>query len=244
MSRVARVPRVPRAAVGGAIGSRLSRSVVAVLAILLVALSGCAEPEKPDEALLLAAAHGDVEGVRSALSRGARLDQAVDRNNSTALAKAAYQNRVEAARVLVAAGADVNRKDDSEQSPFLIATSEVGDDPRLLELFLAHGGDVTATDSYNGTGAIRAAHRGYAQIVDRLVVAGVDVNHVNRLGWTALLEAVILGDGEEAHREVVRRLLRAGADRSIRDPQGRTALDIAVAREHDEMVTLLESPAP
>lgn len=210
------------------------------LFVLLGALGGCGEPETPDDALLVAAAHGDVDGVRSALARGARLDGAVDRNNSTALAKAAYQNRVEAAQVLVAAGADVNRKDDSEQSPFLIATSEVGDDPRLLDLFLAHGATVNDKDSYNGTGAIRAAHRGYARIVDRLIVAGVDVDHVNRLGWTALLEAVILGDGEEAHQAVVRRLLAAGADRSIRDPQGRTALDIARERGQDEIVVLLE----
>ncbi|MBL8930552.1 MAG: ankyrin repeat domain-containing protein [Kineosporiaceae bacterium] len=225
--------------------ARTSLAVMAALAasVLLVAgLGACGAPSDPGEALLTAAGHGDVHGVRDALSRGASLDGATDRNQSTALTRAAYQNRVEVAQLLVESGADVNRKDSSEQSPYLIATSEVGDDPRLLDLFLAHGADVSATDSYNGTGAIRAAHRGYPVIVGRLIAAGVDVDHVNRLGWTALLEAVILGNGGEAHQAVVARLLAAGADRSLRDPQGRTALEIARERGHDAMVALLEPP--
>lgn len=158
---------------------------------------------------------------------------------NAALLAAAYANDVEAARTLVAAGADVNHKDASEQSPYLIATSEVGDDPRLLDLFLAHGAVVNDKDSYNGTGAIRAAHRGYPVIIGRLVRAGVDLDHVNRLGWTALLEAVILGDGGRAHQDVVRTLLEAGADPSIRDRDGRTALDRARERDQDEIVSLL-----
>ena len=45
------------------------------------------------------------------------------------LIAAAYGNHVDAARVLVQAGADVNHQDDTQQSAYLIATSEVGDDP-------------------------------------------------------------------------------------------------------------------
>ena len=50
------------------------------------------------------------------------------------LIAAAYRNDVRAARGLIEAGADVNVKDHTEQSAYLIATSEVGDDPRLLGL--------------------------------------------------------------------------------------------------------------
>jgi ankyrin repeat protein len=48
-------------------------------------------------------------------------------------------------------------------------------------------------DRYDGTGLIRAAERGHARIVRRLLRAGIAVDHVNRLGWTALLEAIVLG---------------------------------------------------
>lgn len=40
--------------------------------------------------------------------------------------------------------------------------------------------------------------------------AETNVNHVNSLGWTALLEAVILGGGSTRYQDVVRILLDAG----------------------------------
>ena len=98
------------------------------------------------------------------------------------------------------------------QSAYLIATSEVGDDARLLELALANGAEVDATDSYNGTGLIWAAERGHAAISGRLLETSIELDHVNRLGWTALLEAIILGEGGKRHTEVVRRLVAAGVD--------------------------------
>ena len=88
---------------------------------------------------------------------------------------------------------------------------------------------------------IPAAERGHVDYVRRVVTTGIDVNHVNRLGWTALLEAVILGDGGEAHQEIVRILLAAGADPSIADSDGVTALEHARAKGHDEIAALLEA---
>jgi ankyrin repeat protein len=128
------------------------------------------------------------------------------------LLAAAYANDVERAAELIAQGADVNVEDASEQSAFLIATSEVGDDPRLLDLTLAYSADLAAKDSFNGTGLIRAAERGFPTIVKRLLDAGIEVDHVNELGWSALHEAIILGTGGDAHTRVVRQLVDAGAD--------------------------------
>ena len=155
------------------------------------------------------------------------------------LLAAAYQNDVEAARGLVADGADVNHKDDTQQSAYLIATSEVGDDPRLLELTLGAGADVNAKDSFNGTGLIRAAERGYPRIVERLLEAGVDVDHVNELGWTALLEAVILGEGGRPHQRTVRLLVDGGADVDVPDESGATALEHARREGYAEIERIL-----
>lgn len=164
-------------------------------------------------------------------------DPALDRK----LIEAAYANDVEEARRLIEAGADVNAKDETVQSAYLIATSEVGDDPRLLELTLANGADVRSLDSYDGTGLIRAADRGYTSIVARLLETDIDVDHVNRLGWTALLEAIILGGGDAAHTEVVRQLVAAGADVNLADGQGVTPLAHAEQRMYAEIVEILRA---
>jgi ankyrin repeat protein len=140
------------------------------------------------------------------------------------LLAAAYDNDVARARRLVEDGADVNAEDESQQSAYLIATSEVDDDPRLLDLTLDAGADVDAKDGYDGTGLIRAAERGYSTIVARLLETEIDVDHVNRLGWTALLEAVILGEGGRPQVRTVRLLVEAGADMNVPDESGTTAL--------------------
>lgn len=155
------------------------------------------------------------------------------------LIAAAYANDVDEAARLIEAGADVNAKDESVQSAYLIATSEVGDDPRLLELTLGNGADVRSLDSYNGTGLIRAADRGFTTIVARLLETDIDVDHVNRLGWTALLEAIILGNGDAEHVEVVRQLVEAGVDVNLADGQGVTPLAHAENADYDEMVAIL-----
>jgi ankyrin repeat protein len=146
------------------------------------------------------------------------------------LVAAAYENDVAAARRLIEEGADVNAKDETQQSAYLIATSEVGDDPRLLELTLDAGADVDAKDSYNGTGLIRAGERGHSAVVRRLLETDIEIDHVNRLGWTALLEAIILGEGGREHTRTVRLLVDAGADVNLPDESGTTALAHASRR--------------
>ncbi len=217
-------------------GGREQGRWVAVLATALL-LGGCSGQDDATEAGAPSSSAGPPRPSGS-IGRDVALD-ATDTTGATALIRAAYAGDVERARELTAAGGDVNAQDSTQQSAYLIATSEVGDDPRLLEVTLAAGADVNAKDSYNGTGLIRAAHRGYPQIVDRLIAAGIDLDHVNRLGWTALLEAVILGDGGPGHQAVVRSLVAAGADTSIEDPTGRTALQIARKRGQDEVVAIL-----
>ena len=189
--------------------------VAAVLMLLLVGCSGSTSDEPP-----AATASPDPAATRALLA-------------------AAYQNDLPAAQAALDAGADVNAEDESGQSAYLIATSEVGDDPRLLELTLTRGADVQAKDRYDGTGLIRAADRGPVRIIPSLLRAGVDVDHVNRLGWTALLEAIVLGDGGRRHTGVVRLLVAAGADVNLPDGEGTTPLAHARRRGFDGIAAIL-----
>ncbi len=166
----------------------------------------------------------------SAASPQARLD--------SRLREAVWANDVPAARRLIAEGGDVNAKDDTDQSAYLVTTSEGYLD--LLDLTLANGADVGSRDSYDGTGLIRAADRGHADVVGRLIGAGIDVDHVNRLGWTALREAVILGDGGPAHQRIVATLLATSADPALGDRDGVTAREHAQSKGQGKIVKLLQ----
>jgi ankyrin repeat protein len=202
-----------------------------------------ADPEQ-DRALIAAASRGDVAGVRRALAAGASVT-ATDGRGATALVRAAYGNHVAVARLLVEAGADVNYQDQSKQSAFLIATSEVGDDTRLLDLTLAHGARLQAKDSFDGTGLIRAADRGFPRIIARLLDAGIEIDHVNNLGWTALHEAIVLGDGSARYVRTVRLLVEAGAD--VRLPTQRDQvrpLTHAERRGFDRIAAILRDAQP
>ena len=193
-----------------------------------------------DLRLISASERGDVRAVERLLEQGAGVDTR-DEGGRTALIAAAYGNRLVVAQLLVDAGADVNAKDETQQSAYLISTSEVGDDPRLLELTLRNGANVHSLDSYNGTGLIRAAERGHVRVVERLLRTDIEVNHVNNLGWTALLEAIILGDGGRSHTEVVRLLVEAGANVNLADGESVTPLEHARRRGYEEIVRILQS---
>ena len=76
-------------------------------------------------------------------------------------------------------------------------------------------------------------------MVRELIAAGAPLDHVNNLGWTALLEAVILGDGGAAHTEIVRLLVTAGANVNIADRDGVTPLAHAKRANYAGMVRTL-----
>ncbi len=110
----------------------------------------------------------------------------------------------------------------------------------MLQEVLRAEPDVTRTNRFGGTALIPAADRGHVEMVRALLLTDVDIDHVNDLGWTALLEAVILGDGGHAHQEIVRLLVAAGARTDIADRDGVTPLEHARRAGHDEIAELLD----
>jgi ankyrin repeat protein len=156
------------------------------------------------------------------------------------LIAAAWDNDLRRARALIARGADVNAKDNTVQSAYLISTSE--GHLELLNLTLRHGADVDSKDSFNGTGLIRAADRGHADIAGRLVQADIKINHINNLGWTALHEAIILGDGSRRYVDTVRVLIAAGADPKLQSQRDQIApLQHATSKGHSEIAQVLHA---
>jgi len=111
----------------------------------------------------------------------------------------------------------------------------------MLRLALSlRGNPKNITSPYDGTALIAAAHLGHVEVVLQLINAGAPLDHVNNLGWTALIEAVILGDGGPRHTAIVAALIKAGANRAIADRQGVTPLTHARAKGYEAIIALLE----
>ena len=113
----------------------------------------------------------------------------------------------------------------------------------MLETLLPAHPDLTIRNRYGGVSVIPASERGHVAYVRRVVRTDIDVNHVNDLGWTALLEAVIIGDGSRRYQEIVRILVGAGADPSIADNDGRTAVQHAEQRGQRAVARILRATA-
>ena len=192
-------------------------------------------PANPDRALLSAAA-GEPDRVALALRAGAELETR-DAHRRTPLLLAAAHDHVDVARLLVALGAEPVALDDRHDTPWLV-TGVTGSVP-MLEAVLPADPDLTTRNRYGGISVVPASERGHVDYVRRVVRTPIDVNHLNDLGWSALLEAVILGGGSEPYRNIVRILLDAGADPSIADGEGVTALEHAERRGHEEIARML-----
>ena len=191
---------------------------------ILTTVTTAERPADPDTALLTAARAGDADAVAIALRAGADIE-ARDEHDRTALLLAATHDHVDVATVLVAMGANPDTLDDRDDTPWLV--TGVTGSVAMLEALLPADPDLTIRNRFGGLSPIPASERGHVAYVRRVVDTDVDLDHVNDLGWTALLEAVILGDGGADHQEIVRILLDAGVDPTIADRDGVTALQHA-----------------
>ncbi len=186
-----------------------------------------------------AAWRGDVAAVARGVTPAALA--ARDGNGRTPLHVATFARQRAAVQALLAAGADPAALDTDRYDAVTIAA--VADDEPTLALLLAGGASARlVTSRYDGSALIAAAHLGHDGVVRQLIKAGAPLDHVNNLHWTALIEAVVLGDGGPRHQAVVRDLVAAGADRGLTDRSGRTAIDLARQRGYTAVVQLLAAP--
>lgn len=189
------------------------------------------------DGLHAAAESGNVSTIRALLAKGADPD-ARDPAGRTPAHVAAFASHDAALRALALAGADMNALEDDRYDVLTIAA--VADDPRMVSLALELGNRLDLiTSIYEGTALIAAAHLGHHDVVRRLIAGGAPLDHVNNLGWTALIEVVILGDGGPDHVQTVRYLVEAGADVTIPDRDGVTRPQHAKSRQYQKMVDII-----
>ena len=187
--------------------------------------------------LLTAVEKQDLKLVSEILKSKPNLEIKDDKGR-TALMIATYNEDTTIAEILISAGANVNAQDEMLNSPFLYAGAS-GFVP-ILKLCLANGADFNVFNRYGGSALIPAAERRHVKVVQILTqTPNFPIDHVNNLGWTAVMEAVILGSKSDTQTQIVRILVDAGCDYSIPDNDGTTVLQHAKSRSMDEVVKIL-----
>ena len=221
---------------------RVWRAIFAGL-IAFCGLAAAQVPPSPREIAaytgLHAAAHqGNMGDLGRLLAVPGVIVDARDGYGRTPLHVATFARQREAIRALVAAGANTGTLERDRYDAVTIAT--VADDEETLRVLLSLAASAKLTTSrYDGTALIAAAHLGHDGVVRQLIKAGAPLDHINNLHWTALIEAIVLGDGGPRHQRTLQALLDAGASTAITDRNGRTPLQLARSRGYSAMVKLL-----
>lgn len=189
---------------------------------------------------LHAAAHrGDLSAIQQMAVNKVVLE-ARDSAGRTPLHVATFARKSQAVQKLMQAGADHSALEQGRYDAVTIAA--VADDEETLRVLLAGGASAQLTTSrYDGTALIAAAHLGHDGVVRQLIKAGAPLDHVNNLHWTALIEAIVLGDGGPRHKATLQALLDAGANTQIADRSGATPLQLARTRGYTDMVHMLQA---
>ena len=185
-----------------------------------------------------AAAKGDVADIEKLVKEGERIN-IQDARSRTPLHVAVYLKRHDAARLLLKLGANPNALEIDRYD--IVTIAAVANDLQMLKIALDGGASTrNVTSRYDGTALIAAAHLGHADVVKMLIAAKAPLNHVNNLGWTALMESIVLGNGGKNHTDTLRALVDAGADVNIADRRGTTPLQHARRRGYVNMAKILE----
>lgn len=186
-----------------------------------------------------AAWRGDLAQMKALIAGGADLE-ARDGLGRTPLHVATHARQRDAIGMLAEAGAKLDAFENDRYDAVTIAA--VADDVPTLALLLSLGAKPGQTTSrYDGTALIAAAHLGHDEVVRRLIAAGAPLDHVNNLHWTALIEAIVLGEGGPRHQRTLVALVDAGANLQLADRQGQTPLQLASARGYAPMVEKLRA---
>lgn len=190
-----------------------------------------------------AASRGDLKALNAVLDAGVGVDS-VDAQKQTALLLAVTGGHLEAFKALLARGASVNAQAANKDTPWLLAGA-LGR-TFMLEAMLAlppeRAPDLSLRNRFGGSALIPACERGHVETIALLTKRSkINVDQVNNLGWTCLLEIVILGNGGPRHVAATKLVLAAGANVNLADRDGVTPLAHARKRGQAEIVRLLEA---
>jgi ankyrin repeat protein len=161
--------------------------------------------------------------VQTLIDAGANI-HILNNVRETPLHLSATWNKIENVKLLLKAGLDINSKNRFGKTPLFEAVSGFGS-VELIQFMINSGADVH-TVSNRGTALLHMAVTDKKNKIDVLISAGANVNVLDRDLDTPLMYATNAG----AEVENILALLKAGADKTLKNSRGKTAYDYAVAK--------------
>ncbi len=216
--------------------------------------------------LVIAVDQGDADEVEHLVKAGADLAQFDDEGHSV-LHRSILENRLKMLVELLDLKADPNQDSRYGMPPLIMATRAGYQD--IVAQLLSSGAVIDGLDSGGRTALMEGARYRHPEVVAFLLSSGANVNARAENGWTALMAAAYRGQAESVSAmialgadvnasrldsgksvlmwgalsgnvAVVQQLLAAGADSQAISKEGKTALDYAKQKDHQEVVVILE----
>ena len=195
-----------------------------------------------EDAIFSKVMRNDISAVKELIASGADINRQNKMYGHTPLIIACNYDYVEMAKLLIDKGADIHIKGKDGSTALIAAASNSRE---LVELLLSKGADVNARMT-NGTGAFTQCTNGILmgsvsiELAQILLSKGADVDEAPTVGdikgYTPLIVAA-----KNNNEELVRFLIKNGANVNAKTVDGNTALSFAIQEGHNNIADILRS---
>ena len=199
--------------------------------------------------LFVACETGNLDLLIEALQT-ASVDTPSPNQSFTPLMVAANRGSIELVNHLIGAGANVNAQSDGGFTALILAIASYNEISAIkkvehdtsnasiavIKALIAGGANVNLATEGGNTALQEAALAGCAEIVQLLLAEGALVNALNKWNESAL----IVGSLKSGVPEVATLLIDAGADMTLQDVDGLTALDMAIKSENELVAAVIK----
>jgi ankyrin repeat protein len=192
--------------------------------------------------LLSALTNGDIEAVKHLIDIGANIRARYFEEENTTFMIAATLGHIEIAQLILKHGIDINAVNNKGQTALHIAICTSPNPIDIVKFLLQAGADLNIKDKVFEQTPLHYCAWLFpnVEVMKILLDHNADINANDISSLTSLHHAA-----DQCHRtgnqglDMVKLLLEYGADLNVKTENGRTALDIAQAGQHSEIVNLL-----
>lgn len=204
-------------------------NAVVQIDISTITMGLIALPTQASTPLIGAVYSGNLDEIKTLISKGAKINAGEKNSGESALHAAVETGNVEITEYLLTHGAKANIRDAKKRTPLMMLDEDAT--PELINLLLRFGAKANLVDKEKNAVLHHFAEFGKGETMQILIAHGAKVNAVNIKKQTALMIAA-----DESNIEAVRTLLSSGADVNLKNADDETAYDLASNSEIEDLL--------